>query len=124
MLPGEMTRRQVKLFRGVARAGPIGFAHRKKRLNISFLAGLVGIVPALGMMTKEQNPAGGPIVLPWWKLMLWSFALAFLGVFIAVPLRTQTVIKVRHASWTPGWSIKSSFTMPGFQGDVRLAGMS
>ena len=57
-------------------------------------AGLVGIVPALGMMTTAQNP-GGPIVFPWWKLMLWSLALAFLGVFIAVPLRTQTVIKVR-----------------------------
>lgn len=58
-------------------------------------AGLVGIVPALGILTKEQNPAGGPIIFPWWKLMLWSLALAFLGVFIAVPLRTQTVIKVR-----------------------------
>ena len=58
-------------------------------------AGLVGIVPALGMMNKQQNPAGGPIVFPWWQLMLWSLALAFLGVFIAVPLRTQTVIKVR-----------------------------
>ena len=63
-------------------------------------AGLVGIVPALGIMTKEQNPAGGPIVFPWWKLMLWSLALAFLGVFIAVPLRTQTVIKVRNPCCT------------------------
>ncbi len=51
-------------------------------------------MPALGMMNKQQNPAGGPIVFPWWQLMLWSLALAFLGVFIAVPLRTQTVIKV------------------------------
>lgn len=59
-------------------------------------AGLVGIVPALGMLTTQQNPRGGPIVFPWWQLMLWSLALAFLGVFIAVPLRTQTVIKVRR----------------------------
>ena len=52
------------------------------------------------MMNKQQNPAGGPIVFPWWQLMLWSLALAFLGVFIAVPLRTQTVIKVtQHVSW-------------------------
>ena len=63
-------------------------------------AGLVGIVPALGIMTKEQNPAGGPIIFPCWKLMLWSLALAFLGVFIAVPLRTQTVIKVRSPCCT------------------------
>ena len=35
-------------------------------------------------------------MFPWWQLMLWSLALAFLGVFIAVPLRTQTVIKVRR----------------------------
>ena len=56
-------------------------------------------MPALGMMTKQQNPMGGPIVFPWWQLMLWSLALAFLGVFIAVPLRTQTVIKVRNCCW-------------------------
>ena len=35
-------------------------------------------------------------MFPWWQLMLWSLALAFLGVFIAVPLRTQTVIKVTY----------------------------
>ena len=110
MLPGEMTGPSIltpnEAMQRRAPAGPIGSAHCKERLDISHLAGLVGIVPALGMMTKEQNPAGGPIVFPWWKLMLWSLALAFLGVFIAVPLRTQTVIKVIHASRTCGLPTK------------------
>ncbi|BDA51281.1 Putative oligopeptide transporter YGL114W [Coccomyxa sp. Obi] len=56
-------------------------------------AGLVGIIPALGMMTPGQNPPFGPIVLSPGKLLLWSLGLAFFGVFIAVPLRTQTIIK-------------------------------
>ncbi|EIE19928.1 OPT superfamily oligopeptide transporter [Coccomyxa subellipsoidea C-169] len=56
-------------------------------------AGLVGIIPALGMMTPRQNPPLGPIVLSPGQLLLWSLGLAFFGVFIAVPLRTQTIIK-------------------------------
>ncbi|KAK9902795.1 hypothetical protein WJX75_006292 [Coccomyxa subellipsoidea] len=56
-------------------------------------AGLVGIIPALGIMTPRQNPPLGPIVLSPGQLLLWSLGLAFFGVFIAVPLRTQTIIK-------------------------------
>ena len=36
--------------------------------------GLVGIIPALGMMTEAENP-GGPLTLSVGQLLLWSFAL-------------------------------------------------
>ena len=58
-------------------------------------AGLVGIIPALGMMTRAQNPPSGGITFGPGQLLLWSLSLAFFGVFIAVPLRTQTIIKVK-----------------------------
>ncbi|DBA74426.1 TPA: OPT superfamily [Trebouxia sp. C0004] len=56
-------------------------------------AGLVGVIPAMGIMTVEQNPPDGPVILSYGQLVLWSLALAFLGVFCAVPLRTQTILK-------------------------------
>ncbi|KAG0056584.1 hypothetical protein BGZ83_004366 [Gryganskiella cystojenkinii] len=61
-------------------------------------AGFVGIIPALQMLTVEDNPAsefhaGGPIFLSAGQMILWSLAIAFFGVFIAVPLRRQVVIK-------------------------------
>ncbi|KAF8928198.1 OPT oligopeptide transporter protein-domain-containing protein [Dissophora ornata] len=63
-------------------------------------AGFVGIIPALQMMTIEDNPPredgshpGGPIVLTTKELILWCLAIAFFGVFIAVPLRKQVIIK-------------------------------
>ncbi|KAK9840796.1 hypothetical protein WJX81_005265 [Elliptochloris bilobata] len=56
-------------------------------------AGLVGIIPALGMMTPDENPPNGAVVLGVGQLLLWSFSLAFLGLFIAVPLRTQTILR-------------------------------
>ena len=57
-------------------------------------AGLVGIVPALGMMTPAQNPPHGAVTFGPGQLLAWSLSLAFFGVFIAVPLRSQTIIKV------------------------------
>ena len=39
------------------------------------LAGLVGIIPALGMMTTDENPPNGPVVLDVGQLLLWSFSL-------------------------------------------------
>ncbi|KAI1313838.1 hypothetical protein EDD11_002470 [Mortierella claussenii] len=57
-------------------------------------AGFVGIIPALQMMTKEDNPiGGGPVVLTTGQLILWCLAIAFFGVFIAVPLRAQVIVK-------------------------------
>jgi len=55
-------------------------------------AGFVGIIPALQMMTTKDNPSG-PIHLTATQMILWCLAIAFFGVFIAVPLRTQVIIK-------------------------------
>ncbi|KAI9362701.1 OPT oligopeptide transporter protein-domain-containing protein [Pilaira anomala] len=55
-------------------------------------AGFVGIIPALGQLTIDDHPSG-PIILSPWQLMLWSSGLSFIGVFFAVPLRKQTIIK-------------------------------
>jgi uncharacterized oligopeptide transporter (OPT) family protein len=68
--------------------------------------GLVGIIPALGLLTKEEHP-DGPIVLTPWQLLAWCFSLAFFGVFVAVPLRYQTIIreKLRFPSGTATASV-------------------
>jgi hypothetical protein len=50
--------------------------------KIPFIAGYVGIVPALSSI-------GHPV--SYWHLIFWSLGVAFFGVFFAVPLRTQTV---------------------------------
>ncbi|KAG0333532.1 hypothetical protein BG000_009091 [Podila horticola] len=55
-------------------------------------AGFVGIIPALQMMTTEENPSG-PVFLSTGNMILWSLAIAFFGVFIAVPLRKQVIVK-------------------------------
>ncbi|KAF9090911.1 hypothetical protein BGX29_011223 [Mortierella sp. GBA35] len=55
-------------------------------------AGFVGIIPALQMMTTEDNPSG-PVFLSATQMILWCLAIAFFGVFIAVPLRRQVIIK-------------------------------
>ncbi|KAL1407604.1 OPT superfamily [Vanrija albida] len=55
-------------------------------------AGLVGIIPALGMMNQEQD-GRDPIELSYTSLVLWCLAVAFFGVFLAVPLRRQVIIK-------------------------------
>ncbi|KAF6262322.1 OPT superfamily oligopeptide transporter [Scenedesmus sp. NREL 46B-D3] len=69
-------------------------------------AGLVGIIPALGLLTEEEHPAG-PILLSPWQLLAWCAALAFFGVFVAVPLRQQTIIreKLRFPSGTATASV-------------------
>ena len=53
----------------------------------------MGIIPALSEMSPDQNPPDGPITLSTGQLLLWSAALAFFGVFLAVPLRSQTIIR-------------------------------
>ncbi|KAJ1988042.1 OPT super [Dimargaris cristalligena] len=55
--------------------------------------GFVGIVPALKMLTLEDNPGGGSVVMNFGELVLWGMGLAFFGVFFAIPLRRQTIIK-------------------------------
>ncbi|KAL0085569.1 OPT oligopeptide transporter protein-domain-containing protein [Phycomyces blakesleeanus] len=55
-------------------------------------AGFVGVIPALELLTTADNP-DGPIRLSGLQLILWSLGVAFFGVFFAVPLRKQTIIK-------------------------------
>ena len=53
--------------------------------------GFVGVLPALNyMLTPEEN---GPLMLGTGKLVIWSLGIAFFGVFIAVPLRKEVIIR-------------------------------
>jgi uncharacterized oligopeptide transporter (OPT) family protein len=54
-------------------------------------AGLVGIIPALEKLLLPRE--GGPLDLSWGMLVVWSFGVAFFGVFFAVPLRRQVIIR-------------------------------
>lgn len=56
-------------------------------------AGLVAAIPAMQLLGHE---------FAWWELGLWTFSVAFLGVFFAVPLRRQMVVieKLRFPTGT------------------------
>lgn len=58
------------------------------------LLGFVGVIPALELMTKNDNPTGA-VVLSGRQLILWSLGVAFFGVFFAIPLRKETIIRER-----------------------------
>ncbi|GMH39989.1 hypothetical protein BSKO_07893 [Bryopsis sp. KO-2023] len=60
--------------------------------TMPFTAGFVSIIPALGMLTSTDNPSGA-VVLSTSELILWGLALAFFGVFAAIPLRAQTILR-------------------------------
>lgn len=56
--------------------------------------GLVGIVPAIEkFMTKDESGTGVRITFSLLQLMIWSMGLAFFGVFFAIPLRKQVIVK-------------------------------
>ncbi|KAK6904346.1 hypothetical protein I203_105158 [Kwoniella mangroviensis CBS 8507] len=55
-------------------------------------AGLVGIIPALEMMTVKED-GREPIKLGYASLVAWCLAVAFFGVFLAAPLRRQVIVK-------------------------------
>lgn len=56
--------------------------------------GLVGVIPAIEkFLTEDESGTGGRISLSLLQLMIWSFGLAFFGVFFAVTLRRQVIIK-------------------------------
>jgi uncharacterized oligopeptide transporter (OPT) family protein len=57
-------------------------------------AGLVGIIPALEKLLLPQE--GGPLQLNWGMLIIWSIGVAFFGVFFAVPLRRQVIIREKY----------------------------
>ena len=53
--------------------------------------GFVGVMPALEYMLKPEE--NGPLVLRTWKLIVWSVGVCFFGVFFAVPLRREVIIR-------------------------------
>lgn len=59
--------------------------------SMPLAAGFVGVIPALENLLKPSE--GGPLHLSMPKLILWSLGVAFFGVFFAVPLRRQVIIK-------------------------------
>ncbi|KAK9368398.1 OPT oligopeptide transporter protein-domain-containing protein [Lipomyces kononenkoae] len=58
--------------------GPLGF-------------GLVGIIPALEKFLAPEE--GGPVSLSSLQILIWSAGIAFFGVFFAIPLRKQVIVK-------------------------------
>lgn len=61
--------------------------------SMTSAAGLLACIPALGMLGHD---------FAWWELTLWALAIAYLGVFFAVPLRRQMVLvdKLRFPTGT------------------------
>ena len=57
-------------------------------------AGLVGIIPALEKLLLPRE--GGPLDLNWGMLVIWSLGVAFFGVFFAVPLRRQVIVREKY----------------------------
>ncbi|KAI8359083.1 OPT oligopeptide transporter protein-domain-containing protein [Choanephora cucurbitarum] len=55
-------------------------------------AGFVGILPALSELTQEDH-VDGPIVFSVPQLILWSLGLCLMGVFFAIPLRQQAIVR-------------------------------
>ena len=53
--------------------------------------GFVGVLPALNFLLKPKE--NGPLVLGTWELMVWAVGICFFGVFIAVPLRKEVIIR-------------------------------
>ncbi|RPB20613.1 OPT superfamily oligopeptide transporter [Terfezia boudieri ATCC MYA-4762] len=54
-------------------------------------AGFVGVIPALEKLLSVEE--GGPLNFSVFQLIVWSMGVAFFGVFFAVPLRKQFIIK-------------------------------
>lgn len=56
--------------------------------------GFVGIIPAIEkFLTAKETGLGRVINLSLWDLILWSIGLGFFGIFFAVPLRKQVIVK-------------------------------
>lgn len=53
--------------------------------------GCVGVLPALKYVLKPSE--NGPIDLSLGQLVVWSLGICFFGVFVAVPLRKEMIIK-------------------------------
>ena len=54
-------------------------------------SGFVGVLPALNFLLKSSE--GGPLSPSLWKLIVWAVGLCFFGVFVAVPLRKEVILR-------------------------------
>jgi len=61
--------------------------------TLPLAAGLVGVIPALAQLDPALDGGAQPLVLSFRTLLAWSFAVAFFGVFLAVPLRKQVIVR-------------------------------
>lgn len=59
-------------------------------------AGLIGIIPALAQLNLQSDGLN-PIIFSPTALILWCLSIAFFGVFLAIPLRDQVIIKEKLA---------------------------
>ncbi|KAG5367040.1 putative oligopeptide transporter [Yarrowia sp. B02] len=55
--------------------------------------GLVGIVPAIEKLLTPEEDGGEPIFMHMGQLVLWSLSLSLFGVFFAVLLRRQVIVR-------------------------------
>ncbi|KAF6069744.1 OPT oligopeptide transporter family protein [Candida albicans] len=56
--------------------------------------GFIGIIPAMEkFMTSEESGLGRPLTFGLGQLMIWSLGLGLFGVFFAIPLRKQVIVK-------------------------------
>ncbi|GAB7337926.1 hypothetical protein MBLNU457_4310t1 [Dothideomycetes sp. NU457] len=57
--------------------------------------GFVGVIPALELLLKPSETPGGEqgLHLPLGKLVIWALGICFFGVFFAVPLRKEVIIR-------------------------------
>ncbi|PNS15000.1 hypothetical protein CAC42_2229 [Sphaceloma murrayae] len=57
--------------------------------------GFVGVIPALEFLLKPEETSDGTrgLNLPLGKLIVWALGLCFFGVFFAVPLRKEVIIR-------------------------------
>ncbi|GHJ85515.1 hypothetical protein NliqN6_1917 [Naganishia liquefaciens] len=60
--------------------------------TLPLAGGLVGIIPALEQLDWKIDGVH-PLKLGYWQLIGWCFGICFFGVFLAVPLRKQVIVK-------------------------------
>ncbi|BGP41190.1 OPT super [Rhodotorula kratochvilovae] len=61
--------------------------------TLPLAAGFVGIIPALAQLDPALDSGAEPLLLSFRALLAWAFAVAFFGVFLAVPLRKQVIVR-------------------------------
>lgn len=79
--------------------------------SMASAAGLVAAIPAMQLMGHQ---------IAWWELTLWALAIAYLGVFFAVPLRRQMVL-VDKLKFPTGTATAETITAMYSEASVAIA---